>query len=78
MNARRLIGLVLVIVGIAALVWGGVFWTDRDTIVDAGPLEVTTEEREGVALPPVIGIIAIAGGALLLFVPDRRIRSSEK
>ena len=72
MNARRVIGLVLVIVGIVALAWGGVFWTDRDTVVDIGELEVTTEQREGVAVPPVLGIIAIVGGAILLFVPDRR------
>ena len=72
MSARRMIGLGLVIIGIVALVWGGVFWTDRDTIVDAGPLEVATEETEGVALPPVLGIIAIVGGAVLMLVPDRR------
>jgi uncharacterized membrane protein YidH (DUF202 family) len=72
MSARRVIGLVLVIVGIAALAWGGVFWTDRDTVVDIGELEVTTEEREGVAVPPVLGIIAIVGGAILLLVPERR------
>ena len=72
MNARRVIGLVLVIVGIVALAWGGVFWNDKDTILDAGPLEVTTTEREGVAIPPVLGIIAIVGGAVLLLVPDRR------
>jgi uncharacterized membrane protein YidH (DUF202 family) len=72
MNARRVIGLVLVIVGIVALAWGGVFWNDEDTILDAGPLEVTTTEREGVAIPPVLGIIAIVGGAVLLLVPDRR------
>jgi hypothetical protein len=72
MSARRIIGLVLVIVGIVALVWGGVFWTDRDTVVDAGPLEVQTEETEGFALPPVLGILAIVGGAVLMLVPDRR------
>jgi hypothetical protein len=68
----RMIGVALVIIGIAALAWGGVFWTDRDTVVDIGELEVTTEEREGIALPPVVGILAIVGGAILLFVPDRR------
>jgi uncharacterized membrane protein YidH (DUF202 family) len=72
MSARRVIGLVLVIVGIVALAWGGVFWTDRDTVIDIGELEVTTEQREGVAVPPVLGIIAIVGGAILLLVPDRR------
>jgi hypothetical protein len=72
MTARRVIGVALIVVGIAALAWGGVFWTDRDTVVDIGELEVTTEEREGFAVPPALGIIAIVGGAVLLLVPDRR------
>ena len=72
MSTRRVVGLVLVILGIVALVWGGVFWTDRDTVLDAGPLEVQTEDREGFALPPVLGVIALVGGIVLLALPDRR------
>lgn len=72
MSARRGIGILLIIVGIVALVWGGVFWTDRDTLVDAGPLEIQTEDREGFALPPVLGIIALVGGIALVAIPDRR------
>lgn len=72
MSVRRIVGLVLIVVGIVALVWGGVFWTDRDTVVDAGPLEIATEQREGFSLPPVLGIIALIGGIVLVAVPDRR------
>jgi hypothetical protein len=72
MSVTRIIGVALIVIGIAALAWGGVFWTDRDTVVDIGELEVTTENREGVALPPVVGMLAIVGGAILLFVPARR------
>jgi hypothetical protein len=72
MTAKRMIGLALVVIGIVALVWGGVFWTDRDTVLDAGPLEITSEEREGVALPPILGIVALIGGIALLVVPDRK------
>jgi drug/metabolite transporter (DMT)-like permease len=72
MGARKIVGIGLVILGVIALVWGGVFWTDRDTILDAGPLEVTTEDREGVAVPPVLGVIALIGGIVLLAVPARR------
>lgn len=71
MSVRQVVGLVLVVIGIVALVWGGVFWTDRDTILDAGPLEVATENREGVALPPVVGIISLVAGAFLLLAPRR-------
>jgi drug/metabolite transporter (DMT)-like permease len=72
MSAKRGIGIVLIILGIVALVWGGVFWTERDTVVDAGPIEIQTEDREGVALPPVLGIIALIGGIALVAIPERR------
>lgn len=74
MTARRIAGLVLVVLGIVALVWGGVFWTDRDTVINAGPLEITTEEREGVRLPPIVGVIALIGGMVLLLAPARSSR----
>ena len=72
MSGRRIVGLVLIVLGIVALLWGGVFWTDRDTVVDAGPLEVQTEETEGFALPPVLGVVSLIGGIILLVVPERR------
>jgi hypothetical protein len=72
MAVRRVIGLVLVVIGLVALLWGGVFWTDRDTVVDAGPLEIETEEREGFAVPPALGVVVLIGGLALLLIPDRR------
>ena len=72
MSTRSMAGLALVIIGIVALVWGGVFWTDRDTILDAGPLQVTTTEREGIAIPAVAGVISLVGGILLLVVGERK------
>lgn len=72
MTARRGIGIVLIILGIVALVWGGVFWTDRETVLDAGPIEIATEQREGFSVPPVLGVIALVGGIVLVAIPDRR------
>jgi hypothetical protein len=72
MTPRRVVGLVLVIAGIAALAFGGVFWTDRDKVVDFGGVEITTAEREGVRLPPVVGALSIIGGLVLLVLPSRR------
>jgi hypothetical protein len=72
MSLKRILGLVLVIVGLAALLWGGVFWTRQKTVVDAGPVEIKTAHREGVSLPPVAGAIALVAGIVLLVVPERR------
>jgi hypothetical protein len=72
MSARQIVGLVLVIIGIVALVWGGVFWTNEKTVLDAGPLQVTTSDRDGVSVPPIVGGLVLVGGILLLVVPSRR------
>jgi hypothetical protein len=72
MSGRRIVGLVLVALGIVALAWGGVFWTDRDTLVDAGPVEITSQEREGFTVPPIVGVIALIGGVLMVVIPERR------
>ena len=72
MGIQRILGMALVVIGIVALAWGGVFWTERDTVIDAGPLEITTAEREGFRIPPAIGILMLVGGIVLLVVPARR------
>lgn len=72
MTMRRIVGVVLVVVGLLALLFGGVFWTDRDTLVDAGPVQITRDEREGVKIPPILGAIAVVGGIVLLVLPARR------
>ena len=72
MAAKRIVGLVLVVIGVVALLWGGVFWTDRDTVLDAGPIKVTKDEREGVRIPPILGGAALLAGILLVVLPDRK------
>ena len=71
MALRQLIGIVLVVIGLVSLIWGGITWTRETTVVDIGPIEAQTEERETLPLPPILGGVALAGGVLLL-VPSRR------
>jgi hypothetical protein len=72
MAVRRIVGLALVAVGMVVLLWGGIFWRDRDTIVDTGPLKVETSERKGVALSPMVGAAVLVGGIILVLVQSRR------
>lgn len=71
MTPRRIVGLVLVIVGLVSLLWGGISWTRERTVVDIGPIEARTEERETIPLPPILGGLALAAGAVLLLVRER-------
>lgn len=72
MSVRQIVGTVLTIAGVVALLWGGFFWTDRDTVLDAGPVSVQTKERKGFPVPTVVSGIVLAAGILLLVVPSRR------
>ena len=67
----KLIGIVLIAFGIFALVAGGIRYTDRDTVVDLGPIEAQVEERETIPLSPILGVAAIAAGVALVVVGAR-------
>ena len=68
----RVLGMVLVVLGIVALLWGGISWTREKTIVDLGPIEAKAETHERIPLPPVAGALALVAGVILLVVPARR------
>ena len=71
MTPRRIVGLILVIVGLVSLLWGGISWTRERTVVDIGPIEARTQERETTPLPPILGGVALAAGAVLLVMRER-------
>jgi hypothetical protein len=62
----KLLGIVLVVVGLVGLLYGGLTWTRKDTVVDAGPIEITTDKRESLPIPPIAGGVLLVAGALLL------------
>ena len=63
----RMLGIVLVVLGILGVVWGGVSWTRKERVVDLGPVEINRETRESVPLPPIAGaVLLVAGVALIL------------
>ena len=63
----RILGIALVILGLAGLIYGGVSWTRKDKVVDVGPVEITADKRESLPMPPVVGgVVLLAGVALLM------------
>jgi len=61
-----LIVVLLVVLGTAALVWQHFSYTERETVVDVGSVNITAETKKTVPLPPILGGIALAGGVGLL------------
>jgi len=66
MRSSSLIGIVLIVFGLAALVYQGFTYTTREKILDLGPIEATKEETKSVPLSPIIGGLAIATGVVIV------------
>ena len=72
MTGTRIVGLILVVIGLVGLLWGGVFWTRERTVVDIGPIAAKAKERDGVPISPIVGGLILVAGVVLMIVPSRR------
>jgi uncharacterized membrane protein HdeD (DUF308 family) len=72
MKPVAIAGVVLIALGLVALVFQGVSYTSRETIIDIGPLHATADRQKTLPLSPVLGIVAVAGGVALLVAAQRK------
>jgi hypothetical protein len=68
---KKAIGIVLIVAGVAALVFHGFSYTKERHEANLGPLSLHVDEKQRVDVPVWAGVIAIAGGVVLL-VADRK------
>ena len=71
MNTMKLAAILLFGVGISVFAFQGISYKTRDKVVDLGPIHVTAERSHTMALLPMVGGIALFGGAVLLFAGER-------
>jgi uncharacterized membrane protein YidH (DUF202 family) len=62
----KALGIALVVLGIVGLIYGGVSWTQRDKVIDAGPIEITKNETKSIPVPPIAGAVFLVAGVLVL------------
>lgn len=68
----KVLGLVLVLLGILTLVYGGVSYNRQRTVFKVGSIKATATEQRNVPLSPIAGGIAIVGGLALLVAARQR------
>lgn len=71
MRMRVAAGVGLIALGALALAYPAITYTERDQVVDLGPLQVTTETQESIPVPRLVGGVAIASGVVLLVFARR-------
>ena len=68
----RIVGIILIVVGVLALIFQGITYTRDRQEVDIGPIEATVEEERTIPIPPVVGGLLLVAGVALVWVGGRR------
>jgi hypothetical protein len=72
MKPAAIVGILLVIIGVLGLAYGGISYTKQKTVVDIGPIKATADERKTIPVPPVLGGLALVGGIVLLVTGGKK------
>jgi nitrate reductase gamma subunit len=67
MRPLVIFGVLLIAIGIAGLVIANVSFTEKQFVVDAGPIKVTAEQQHNIPIPSIAGVIAVIAGVGMIF-----------
>jgi len=62
----KILGAILIVLGLIGLLYGGISYTKREKVIDAGPIQVSTDEKKTIPLPPIAGAVALVAGVILV------------
>lgn len=68
----RIAGIILIVLGVVGLVYGGITYTRRRDTVSLGPITASIKQRETFPISPVVSGLALAAGIGLLVAGSRR------
>jgi uncharacterized membrane protein YidH (DUF202 family) len=71
MKSMTLLGVVLIVLGVAALFFGHFSFTETKPVVKAGPLQINSREDHTVWIPTVAGIVVVLAGLGLVLAGRR-------
>lgn len=72
MKATLILGIILIVIGIVSLAFGGFTYTEKESVVQVGPVEVTAQERKKFPISPAAAGVMVAAGLVLVIVGSRR------
>ena len=71
MKSSVIVGVLLIILGVAALVYKNFSYTTEETVFQIGSLKATAETEKNIPIPDVLGIIAIVAGVVVIVIGGR-------
>jgi hypothetical protein len=72
MKPGMIVGILLIVLGVVGFALGGFSFTQKEKVLDVGPIEATAEDKETVPIPPLVAGLALVGGVVLVAASARR------
>ena len=72
MKTTTVAGVILVVIGIIALIYGGISYTTEEKVLDLGAARSDGRAPRDDPAAPVLGGLSLAGGIILLIMGARR------
>ncbi|HEV7349168.1 DUF3185 family protein [Telluribacter sp.] len=64
----KALGIILAIVGLAMLIFGGFSYQSEEKVADIGPIEINADKTKEVAWPTYAGVIVLVAGIGLVIL----------
>jgi hypothetical protein len=72
MKPGTIVGIILIVLGVVGFALGGFSFTQKEKVLDIGPIEATAEDKETIPIPPILAGLALVGGVVLVAASARR------
>ena len=73
MKPAGILGIILIIVGVVVLAYGGyASFTTKENVAKLGPLEINKETEHPVPVGPIAGGLCLVGGIIMVVAGGRR------
>ena len=74
-NMNKVLGSILIVLGVLGIAWGGFTYTTQEKVIDIGPIHATREKTHDIPIPPVAGLLALVGGIVVLAFGSKKLRA---
>lgn len=68
---NRTLGIILIVVGIAMIMWTSFSYTRKEKIIDAGPIQVSADRERTIAWPSYLGGFILVSGIVIVAVSKK-------
>jgi len=72
MKNITIIGIILIVLGLLGLIYGGLSYTSSSNTVHMGDVHLKVDEKKQIPISPIAGAVAVVSGTVLIMAGRQR------